>query len=117
MNEGQHKQTPQGQVPVRGKRWSRGWRLILFAALAGGIAGIAALLSSSEPRAILAGLSLILFAVAGYCSVDMLLYSRSIDPVEPGEGPAYTPLPQSPVTHIHDPGSPPDKTLERTRER
>jgi hypothetical protein len=100
----------------RGRR-DRGWRFVLIALSAAGVFALAALLLDKEPRAVFFGLSIVSVAVAAYCVSDILLLTRSGEPIEPGEDPTHTPLPQSPVTLIHDPRSTSDTTLERTHER
>ena len=98
-------------------RRDRGWRFVLIALAAAGVFALAALLLDEAPRTVFFGLSIVSVAVAAYCVSDILLLTRSFEPIEPGEDPTHTPLPQSPVTLIHDPRSTSDITLERTHER
>jgi len=98
-------------------RRDRGWLFVLIALAAAGVFALAALLLDEAPRAVFFGLSIVSVAVAAYCVSDILLLTRSFEPIEPGEDPTHTPLPQSPVTLIHDPRSTSDITLERTHER
>jgi len=107
---------PTGTSATGNARRHRGWRFVVVAFGSGVACAFAALILRDEPRAIAAGLSLLAVAVAAYCSLDILLLTRSFEPIEPGEGPDYAPLPQSPVTLVHDPDAPPNTSLERTRE-
>jgi hypothetical protein len=90
---------------------------VLIAFSIAGVFALEALLLDGEPRSIFFGISIVSAAVAFYCGSEILLLTRSSEPIEPGEGPTHTPLPQSPVTLFHDPGSTPDSSPEGTREK
>jgi membrane associated rhomboid family serine protease len=108
--------TPRETSAPGSRRRNRGWRFVVVTFGSGIACAFAALILNDEPRAVLAGLALLLAAVAVYCAFDTLILTRSFDPIEPGEGPVHTALPRSPVTLVHDPGAPPNTSLERTRE-
>src|SRR5690349_25159827 len=116
MNQEHHTPRPRQTAAADRNRVNRGWKFVLVAFSGAVACGLAAFILDEQPRAVFAGLTVLLIAVAAYCALDILLETRSFDPVEPGEGPSHTPLPQSPITLVHDPGSPPNTSLERTRE-
>jgi hypothetical protein len=116
MNHNHHPERSRPAPSDAKRRRNRGWRFVLVPMLAGAACALGAYLFDGEVKVILAGLSLILITVAVYSGMDVLLWTRSVEPIESGEAPPITPLPQSPVTLVHDPGSPPNKSFERTQE-
>jgi hypothetical protein len=107
-------QEPQSQIDLT--RRTRGWRLAIGAAVLGSASTAAGYFVEGDGRVMLVGVG-VLFAVAAvYCFLEFLVLTRANTPLD-GEAPSFTPLPQSPVTLVRDPRSPPDTTPEASRDK
>ena len=81
------------------------------------ISAVVALLVGGDARAVFGGIALVFAIAAIWSGVEVFTSGRDERQFDMEAPPEVTPLPQSPVSQTHDPGVPPNKSLERTRER
>jgi len=81
------------------------------------VAGVFAFVLDGSARSAFGAVALVLVATAVYCVAELWSETRAYPPVEFEESPVVTPLPQSSVTQVYNPPSPPDAFPERTRDK
>jgi hypothetical protein len=86
----------------------RAWALTLAAATGGTACLVVAIFAHGDARIAWIAVSAVLLITAAYCAVGTSLETHGTRPLDPDEPPPVTPLPQSPVTLIHNPDVPPN---------
>ena len=86
----------------------RAWLLTLFAALDGVACVAVTIFAHGDARVAWGAASVVLLTTAAYCALATLAETRDPPPLDIEAPPPATPLPQSPVTLVHNPDVPPN---------
>jgi hypothetical protein len=111
----QHHQKPtraRAQPGTARVRW-----LVVSLALAALSCALIAILTDDDARAVFGGMALVFALAAIWSGIEIATAAPSEPSFDLEAPPPATPLPQSPVTQTYEPKVPPNKSLERTRER